>query len=160
MAKTFEILLVEDSAADATILREILKMCEIPTHLNVVTDSTGAMDFLHGRTPYEQSPTPHLILLDLNLPKVDGMEILAELKQTPGLKEIPVVIFSSSRRAEEVRQCYRQHANCFVTKPQDLSSMKDTIRSLLEFWFRTAVLPEGLGTRHRETKPGPEKTLQ
>ena len=141
----FEILLVEDSVADATILREILKLGDIATNLNVVTDGTGAMAFLNREAPYAGAPTPHLILLDLNLPKVDGAEILTDLKQDDRHKEIPIIVFSSSRRAEEVRQCYRHHANSFITKPQDLASMKETVRSLLHYWFRIAVLPEPHG---------------
>lgn len=137
----FEILLIEDSHADATIFREILKLTPTPTHLNVVTDGAGAMEFLNRQGTYAEAPRPHLIILDLNLPKVDGTEVLAELKRNDTLREIPVVIFSSSRRKEEIQNCYRLHANCFITKPQDLSTLKETVRSLVEFWFRTVVLP-------------------
>jgi len=139
---TFEILLIEDSQADATILREILKTSPIATHLNVVTEWSGALDFLSQAGEFTSAPRPHLIMLDLNLPKTDGAEILAQLKEHDELKEIPVVVFSSSRRKEEVRQCYRLHANCFITKPQDLASLRETIRSILNFWFHTVVLPE------------------
>jgi len=138
----FEILLIEDSQADATIMREILKTSPIATHLNVVTEWAGAMDFLTQAGEFPEAPRPHLIMLDLNLPKTDGAEILAQLKEKEELKEIPVIVFSSSRRREEVKQCYRLHANCFITKPQDLASLKETIRSILDFWFHTVVLPE------------------
>ncbi len=138
-----DILLVEDSPADVRLTREALKEAKVLNTLHVVQDGMAAVDFLHRKGQYSGSPVPDLILLDLNLPKKDGREVLAEIKQDEKLKSIPVVVLTTSRAEEDVVRTYNLHANAYVTKPVDLRQFLEVIRSIEEFWLAVVTLPTG-----------------
>lgn len=120
VGKLVEILLVEDSPGDVRLAQESLKESKIGNKLNVATDGVEAMDFLRRRGKYADAVRPDLIILDLNLPKKDGREVLKEIKEDESLKRIPVVILTISKEEEDVMKTYNLHANCFITKPLDL----------------------------------------
>jgi len=136
-----EILLVEDSPGDARLAREGLSQCKIRNTLHIVDDGVKAMAFLNRRGEYATAPRPDLILLDLNLPKKDGREVLREIKEHASFKTIPVVILTTSRDAQDINKTYSLHANCYVTKPLDLNQFLDVVRSIEDFWFTTVQLP-------------------
>ena len=136
-----EILLVEDNPGDARLARQGLRQCKIPNNLHIVDDGVKAMDFLHRQGEYTTVPRPDLILLDLNMPRKDGREVLREIKQDERLKTIPVVILTTSRAAEDINTSYSLHANCYVSKPLDLLQFLDVVRSIEDFWFSTVKLP-------------------
>ncbi len=138
-----DILLVEDSPSDVRLTREALKEAKVLNTLHVVEDGMSAMAFLRRQGKYAESPLPDLILLDLNLPKKDGREVLAEVKQDETLKKIPVVVLTTSRAEEDVVRTYNLHANAYVTKPVDLTQFLTVIRSLEEFWLAVVTLPPG-----------------
>ena len=138
---TFEILLVEDSLADARLTKRALQRHPTPNNLHVVRDGVEAMAFVQRRSPYTEAPRPSLILLDLNLPRKDGREVLAELKADEGLRSIPVNVLTTSLAPEDVRTCYQLHANCFLVKPVDLETFTATILAIEEFWLNHARLP-------------------
>ncbi|PZM86170.1 MAG: response regulator [Candidatus Melainabacteria bacterium] len=140
-AKQLSILLVEDSRADARLILEVFKEEEVNATINVVRDGEEAMDFLLKRSPYTDASTPNLILLDLNLPKKDGREVLAEIKQNADLDGIPIIILTTSQSEDDVAKCYKLQASCFVTKPIDLEEFVKVIRSLDEFWFSAVKFP-------------------
>ncbi|MFH1196873.1 MAG: response regulator [bacterium] len=135
------ILLVEDSPGDTRLAVEALKESKIRNTLCVVEDGIEAMEFLYKRGKYANSPRPDLILLDLNLPKKDGRQVLEEIKSDPELKRIPVVILTISKAEEDVMRSYNLHANCFITKPIDLSRFVTVVKSIEEFWFTIVKLP-------------------
>ncbi len=139
--RPIDILLVEDSAADVRLTREALKEAKVLNTLHVVQDGMAALAFLRQRSPYAESPRPDLILLDLNLPRKDGREVLAEIKQDEALKRIPVVVLTTSRAEEDVVRSYDLHANAYVTKPVDLGQFLRVVRSLEEFWLAVVTLP-------------------
>jgi two-component system, chemotaxis family, response regulator Rcp1 len=139
--RPIDILLVEDNAADVRLTREALKDAKVLNALHVVRDGMAALSFLRQRGQYAGSPRPDLILLDLNLPKKDGREVLAELKQDEDLKRIPVVVLTTSRAEEDVVRSYDLHANAYVTKPVDLPQFLNVIRTLEEFWLVMVTLP-------------------
>ena len=141
------ILLVEDSAADVRLTREALKEAKIVNNLHVVPDGVAALDFLRKQGPYAASPRPDLILLDLNLPKMDGREVLAEIKKDQDLMRIPVVILTTSRAEEDVVRTYNLHANAYVTKPVDLKQFLSVIRAIEEFWLAVVTLPPANGKK-------------
>ncbi len=141
--RPIDILLVEDSPADVRLTREALKEAKVLNTLHVVQDGMAAVDFLHRKGQYSGSPVPDLILLDLNLPKKDGREVLAEIKQDEKLKSIPVVVLTTSRAEEDVVRTYNLHANAYVTKPVDLRQFLEVIRSIEEFWLAVVTLPTG-----------------
>src|ERR1700724_2575825 len=136
-----EILLVEDNPGDARLARQGLRQCKIPNNLHIVDDGVKAMEFLHRQGEYTTVPRPDLILLDLNMPRKDGREVLREIKEDAGLQTIPVVILTTSRAAEDINTSYALHANCYVTKPLDLLQFLDVVRSIEDFWFSTVKLP-------------------
>lgn len=140
-AKRLSILLVEDSRADARLILEVFKEEEVNATIHVVRDGEEAMDFLLKRSPYADATTPNLILLDLNLPKKDGREVLAEIKQNADLDGIPIIILTTSQSEDDVAKCYKLQASCFVTKPIDLENFVQVIRSLDEFWFSAVKFP-------------------
>lgn len=140
-AKRLNILLVEDSRADARLILEVFKEEEVNATINVVRDGEEAMDFLLKRVPYADATAPNLILLDLNLPKKDGREVLAEIKQNADLDGIPIIILTTSQSEDDVAKCYKLQASCFVTKPIDLEKFVEVIRSLDEFWFSAVKFP-------------------
>lgn len=135
MAEKIKLLLVEDNPADVVLTQESLEETKILHELHVVKDGVEAMDFLNHRGEFPESPRPDLILLDLNLPRMDGREVLAAVKADPDLKRIPVVILTSSQAEEDVLRSYDLHANAYVTKPVDLSGFGKIIQGLEDFWF-------------------------
>ena len=136
-----DILLVEDSPADVRLTREALKEAKVLNELHVVQDGMAALAFLRRQGQYAGRPRPDLILLDLNLPKKDGREVLAEIKQDEDFRRIPVVVLTTSRAEEDVLRTYELHANAYVTKPVDLAQFLNVVRSLEEFWLAVVTLP-------------------
>jgi CheY-like chemotaxis protein len=139
--KPINILLVEDNPGDVRLTREALKDCQVPSILHVVEDGEAALRFLRREGDYARQPRPDLILLDLNLPRRDGRQVLAEVKEDPALLTIPVVILSTSSAEEDVTEAYRLHANCYLTKPMRLDQYMDVVRSIGDFWVTKARLP-------------------
>ncbi len=136
-----EILLVEDNPADVRLTREALKEEKFLNNLSVVEDGVEAMAFLRREGKYADAPRPDLILLDLNLPRKDGREVLEEVKSDPDLKIIPVVVLTISKADEDIVRSYRLHANCFITKPVDLGQFLKVAKSIQEFWLTIVKLP-------------------
>lgn len=136
-----EILLVEDNAGDARLAQEALKDSKILNNVSVVEDGVEAMAFLRQQGAYATSPRPDLILLDLNLPKKDGREVLAEIKSDDRLKRIPVVILTTSKAEEDIIKSYDLHANCYITKPIDLEQFMRVVKSIEDFWLTVVRLP-------------------
>ncbi len=138
-----EILLVEDNPVDILVTRRALEEGRVCNNLSVVEDGEEAIDFLYQRGKYSNAPRPDLILLDLNLPKKGGREVLAEIKQDPDLLHIPVVILTTSEAEKDILLSYNLHANCFVTKPVDLEQFTTVVKSIEGFWFTVVKLPLG-----------------
>jgi len=136
-----EILLVEDNPGDVELTIEALKEGKVSNHLSAVGDGIEALAFLRQEEPYRDAPRPDLILLDLNLPRKDGRETLAEIKQNPDLCDIPVVILSTSEAERDIMESYKLHANCYIQKPVDLDQFIAIMRSIEDFWFRVVKLP-------------------
>jgi len=145
-AKPMEVLLVEDSAGDVRLTREALKDAKVHVHLQVVSDGIEAMAFLNREGQHVDAPRPDLILLDLNLPKKDGRQVLEEIKQSPSLKSIPVVILTTSASDADILRSYMLHANCYITKPVDLNGFLDVVKSIDNFWLSVVKLPRGMGS--------------
>jgi CheY-like chemotaxis protein len=143
-AEAIDILLVEDSPADVDLTREALEDAKVRNTLHVVEDGVEALAFLRRDGQYAGAPRPDLILLDLNLPKKDGREVLAEIKADPTLRRIPVVILTTSEAEQDILRSYDLHANCYVTKPVDLEQFITVIRSIENFWLVIVKLPDGL----------------
>lgn len=139
--KSVEILLVEDNPADADLAADALEHGKLKNNLHVVADGDAAMDFLRQNAPYENVPRPDLILLDLNLPKKDGREVLAEIKADSSLKRIPVVVLTTSEAREDIMKTYNLHANCYLTKPLHVQQFFKLVRSIENFWLSIVVLP-------------------
>lgn len=142
-AKTIDILLVEDNEGDARLAKEAMRDSKIRNVLHHVADGEEAMDFLRRKSKHGDAPRPDLILLDLNLPRKDGREVLAEIKDDPDFKCIPVVILTVSSAEEDILKTYNLHANCFITKPIDLDQFMKVIRSVEDFWLSIVKLPTG-----------------
>jgi chemotaxis family two-component system response regulator Rcp1 len=140
-AAPFEVLLVEDSPGDVRLTREAFKDAKVHINLHVASDGAEAMDFLNRKGKHSDVPRPDLILLDLNLPKKDGREVLDEIKQSPGLKSIPVVILTTSASDEDILRSYRLHANCYITKPVGLDGFLEVVKSIDTFWLSVVKLP-------------------
>lgn len=139
--RPIEILLVEDSPSDAGLTKEALSEGKVLNNLHVVTDGEAALEFLHRKGDYREAPRPDLILLDLNLPRKDGREVLAEIKSTEDLKRIPVVVLTSSKDEQDVHTAYGLHANCYITKPVDLDQFMRVIQTVDNFWLEVVTLP-------------------
>jgi two-component system, chemotaxis family, response regulator Rcp1 len=139
--RLIEILLVEDNPGDADLAREALEGNKMCNDLQVVSDGEAAMAYLRREGKYSDAPRPDLILLDLNLPKKDGREVLAEIKADEDLKRIPVVILTISRDEEDILKSYNLHANCFITKPIDISQFFKVVKVIEEFWLGIVALP-------------------
>jgi CheY-like chemotaxis protein len=139
--KPIEILLVEDNPGDADLAREALQSGKVLNTLHVVGDGELAMAFLRCQGQYARAPRPDIILLDLNLPKKDGREVLAEVKSDEDLKSIPVVILTTSKAEEDIIKTYHLHANCFITKPIDLHQFIKVVQAIEDFWFTIVKLP-------------------
>lgn len=136
-----EILMVEDSPTDALLTREALAYAKVLNRLHVVEDGVAALDFLNRRGPYRDAPRPDVVILDLNLPKKSGREVLAEVKEDPGLKAIPIVVLTTSRDEQDVIRSYKLHANCYIAKPVDFEAFAQIVRSIESFWFTVVTLP-------------------
>jgi two-component system, chemotaxis family, response regulator Rcp1 len=137
---SLRILLVEDSPSDVRLIREALKQTPLQVQIALARDGVEAMEYLR-QSEVGVVNRPDIILLDLNLPRKNGREVLAEVKATPSLKQIPVLIMTSSKADEDVRQAYSLNANCYITKPENLQDYVDVVRSIENFWFGTATLP-------------------
>jgi two-component system, chemotaxis family, response regulator Rcp1 len=139
--KTQNILLVEDNPADILLTREAFKEGAIPHEMNAVNDGVEAVSYLKRAGMYADAVRPDLILLDINLPKKNGFEVLAEIKQDPDLKHIPAIVLSTSGSKHDIRKAYELHANCYLIKPVELDDFLRVIRSLEDFWFNVAAIP-------------------
>jgi two-component system, chemotaxis family, response regulator Rcp1 len=136
-----EILLVEDSPSDTDLTIEALQAGDIPCNLSHVEDGVEAMEFLNRKNSYAGAPRPDLILLDLNLPRKDGREVLAELKLDPDLRTIPVVVLTTSKDDRDISQAYQLQANCYIAKPVDFEQFVSVLRAIEHFWLEVAALP-------------------
>lgn len=139
--KPIDLLLVEDNPGDVDLAREALTSSKLHNTLHVVGDGVEAMAFLGGTGKYAGVPRPDLVLLDLNLPKKDGREVLGEIKADEDLKRIPVVILTTSKDEEDILRSYNLHANCFITKPIDLTQFLKVVQSIEDFWLTIVKLP-------------------
>jgi chemotaxis family two-component system response regulator Rcp1 len=139
-AREFRILLVEDNPADARLTIEAFRETRAGVHLSHVASGNAALDFLRRCNPYTHVKCPDLILLDLNLPGLDGRQVLAEIKSDPALRHIPVIILTTSHADADVMQAYNLKANCYLKKPTQLDSFRGIVRSIDQFWFSTALL--------------------
>ena len=135
------VLLVEDSPTDAQLTIEALHAAKIANRLTHVEDGVEALQFLRQQGPYADAPRPDLILLDLNLPRKDGREVLEELKRDPDLKVIPVVVLTTSRSEQDVLRSYQLHANCYITKPVDFTKFMEVVKAIEQFWLTVVTLP-------------------
>ncbi|MGA2705898.1 MAG: response regulator [Isosphaeraceae bacterium] len=141
LGRPIEILMVEDNPGDVDLTHEGLAESKLHNNLHAVGDGQEAMAFLRREGEYANMPLPDLILLDLNLPGKDGREVLAEIKADEGLKHIPVVILTSSQDEEDILRSYRQHANCYISKPVRLAEFVKVVKSIESFWFTIVALP-------------------
>ncbi len=139
--KSIDILLVEDNPGDARLAMEAMKDSKIRNTVYVVGDGVEAMEFLHNDGKFEKTPKPDLFLLDLNLPRKSGREVLAEVKSDPNLKRIPVVVLTVSRDEEDILKAYNLHANCYISKPLDFNQFIKITRSIEDFWLSIVKLP-------------------
>ncbi|WP_254432549.1 response regulator [Magnetospirillum sp. SS-4] len=139
--EVFEILLVEDNPGDARLAQEALKEGRMTSRLKVVVDGVEAMAYLRRDGQYAGSPRPHLVLLDLNLPRKDGRQVLAEMKADEDLRRIPVVVLTTSQAEQDILRSYDLHANCYITKPVDLDRFISVVRSIEEYWCSVVTLP-------------------
>ena len=140
-SKPVEILLIEDNPGDARLAREALRDAKVRNNLNWVTDGVEGLAYLRQEGKYSQSVRPDLILLDLNLPRKDGREVLSEIKVDEKLRRIPVVILTTSQAEEDVLRAYHLNANCYITKPVDLEQFMKVVKTIEEFWLTIVKLP-------------------
>jgi CheY-like chemotaxis protein len=140
-ARPIEVLLIEDSPGDVRLTREAFKDAKVHVNLHVASDGVEAMAFLRREDKYADAPRPDLILLDLNLPKKDGREVLEEIKESPSLKIIPVVVLTTSASEEDILRSYQYHANCYITKPVALDGFLKVVNSIDNFWLSIVKLP-------------------
>jgi two-component system, chemotaxis family, response regulator Rcp1 len=141
-SRPIEILLIEDSPSDTDLTIEAFQEGKIPSNLSHVEDGEEAMAFLGRKNAYADAPRPDLILLDLNLPRKDGREVLSELKSNPNLQTIPVVVLTTSKDAQDIAQVYNLQANCYIAKPVDFEQFVDVVRAIEHFWLEVATLPQ------------------
>jgi chemotaxis family two-component system response regulator Rcp1 len=141
--KPVEILLVEDNPGDVRLTMEALKEGRLLNHVSVAEDGVKALAFLRQEGKYADEVRPDLILLDLNLPKKDGREVLAEIKEDPELRRIPVVVLTTSTAEQDVLGTYDLHANCYINKPVDFEQFIKVVKSVGDFWFSVVILPPG-----------------
>jgi chemotaxis family two-component system response regulator Rcp1 len=141
-SRPIEILLVEDSPSDAALTIEALKAGKIANRLTHVEDGVEAMDCLRQRGKYAKAARPDLIMLDLNLPRKDGREVLAEIKNDPDLKLIPIIVLTTSRSDKDILESYKLNANCYITKPVDFTNFVEVVKSIEQFWLTVVTLPK------------------
>jgi CheY-like chemotaxis protein len=140
-SKPIEILLVEDNPADVRLTQEVFKDCRILNNLHIAKDGIEAMDFLTRKGDFKDKPMPDLVLLDLNLPKKDGREVLADMKNDPELKKIPVIVLTTSEAEQDIVRSYNLGANCYITKPVDLNQFIRVVHGIEDFWLTIVKLP-------------------
>lgn len=140
-ARPIEILLVEDSPSDTELTIEAIKDFKVSNHVSVVEDGVQALQFLRRQGAYAEAPRPDLIMLDLNLPRKDGREVLADIKGDEHLKAIPIVVLTTSRAERDILHAYQLNANCYITKPVDFNQFLDVIRTVESFWLYVVTLP-------------------
>jgi two-component system response regulator len=133
--------MVEDNPGDVRLTREALKEAKVYNNLHVVEDGVAALDFLRCKPPYASMPRPAMILLDFNLPRMDGREVLAEIKADLALKTIPVIVLTTSQAEEDVLRAYNLNANCYITKPVDFDQFAKIVQAIEEFWLTIVTLP-------------------
>src|SRR3954471_21429224 len=138
--RELRILVIEDSPSDVRLIKEALKDTPVPVRMSVARDGVEGLNYLHS-SEYDPLERPDLVLLDLNLPKKNGCEVLAEMKSDPALKQIPVLVMTSSKADDDIAKVYALNANCYITKPGNLSEYIDVVRAIEGFWFVTATLP-------------------
>ncbi len=141
ISRPIEILLVEDNVGDVVLTREAFKESKLHNKLNVVQDGEEALDYLYKRSGFENVSTPDIILLDLNIPKMDGTEVLAKIKEDEDLKRIPTAILSSSKAEQDIVKSYDLHANSYVLKPVDMAMFIEVAKAIENFWFSVVLLP-------------------
>lgn len=139
--RPIEILMVEDNPGDVRLTVEALKEGKVRNNLHIAEDGVEALAFLRRQGRYAEAPRPDLILLDLNLPKKNGREVLEEIKEDPDLRRIPVVILTVSQAEQDIVKSYNLHANCYITKPVDLDQFLDVVKSIENFWLTVVMLP-------------------
>jgi two-component system, chemotaxis family, response regulator Rcp1 len=137
-----EVLLVEDSPGDVRLTKEAFEAANVDVHLNVATDGVEAMAFLRREGVYANAPRPDLTLLDLNMPRMDGRQVLAEIKKDEKLKTLPIVILTTSDSEGDIVKSYQLHANCYLCKPVQLSAFESLVKSINDFWLTRAKLPQ------------------
>jgi len=138
--KPFRILLVEDNSANIRLTEEALEFCKINHELLVSEDGGNAMKLLRRQGEFSRAPRPDIILLDLNLPKKNGREVLEEVKKDKNLRKIPIIVLTTSKAEEDIVRCYNLHANCYITKPVDLNQFFQVIKLITEFWWKIVKL--------------------
>ena len=141
LSNPIEILLVEDNPGDIRLTQEVLNEGKVHNSLSIVENGVQAISFLRKENEYQDAPTPDLILLDLNLPKKDGREVLLDIKNDPELKKIPVVVLTTSQSEEDILKVYDLNANCYISKPVDFGQFIDVVKSIENFWLSIVKLP-------------------
>ncbi len=139
--RPINILLVEDNPGDVELTEDALRRSKVATKVSVVTDGEDAIDYLRQQSAFQEETMPDLVLLDLNLPRKDGMEVLREMKDDPNLKHIPVVVLTTSEAERDILTSYELGANCFISKPVDLTEFRKVVESIDDFWFTIVKLP-------------------
>ena len=140
-APKFVILIAEDNPTDVMIMREAMEGAKVHLELHAVPDGVAALEFLRRMGPNQNAPRPDLILLDLNMPRKNGHEVLAEIKMDPAFKKIPVVMLTTSQAEDDLAKAYANHVNCYIRKPVDFENFVDVVRSIEQFWFTVVTLP-------------------
>lgn len=141
MSDEIQILLVEDNPGDVRLTKEALRGAKVANELHVVGDGEEAIDFLRQRGRHGGAPRPDIVLLDLNLPRIDGVEVLADIKSDADLAKIPIIVLTSSSAEVDIQRAYELHANCFISKPVDFTEFIGAVRSLEGFWLKIVRLP-------------------
>lgn len=141
ISRPVNILLIEDNPGDVRLTQEAFKEGKLTYNMDVVMDGVEAVNFLRNKPPYIDVATPDIILLDLNLPKKDGREVLADIKQDPDLRRIPVIVLTTSNAEQDILMSYDLHVNCYINKPVDFDHFFDIIQKIEDFWLTTAILP-------------------
>lgn len=144
-AQPFVILIAEDNATDVMIMREALASAKVRVDMHVVSDGVAALEFLRRMGAHALAPRPDLILLDLNMPRKNGHEVLAEVKADEALQQIPVVMLTTSQAEDDVARAYAHHVNCYIRKPMDFERFSEVVRSIEAFWFTIVTLPQARG---------------